>query len=358
MKRSSGSRLRFLRGAVVGALVLGAGAGVGWAAATVFRPPADDIVEATYTLVQVEHGTVSSSVGLTVGAEWTVQPAGVNRATGVVTAISVGYGDNVGTGTELYRVDERPVLVAAGAVPAYRDMAPGSAGRDVAQLQTLLTEVGLYTGPIDGKMGAGTVAATKAWQRGLGVADTGVVAASDLVFVPALPARIALDGEVVAPGASVTGGEPVVNVLSQAPVFTAAVTDTQAAQIPVGTTVEVGSEGVGGPWSARVESYATGADGGPIAVLVGADGSAVCAAECDVVPALGRTIYSAQALIVRPVEGLVVPSAALVTLADGATAVVAEDGARVPVEVSASARGMSVVEGIEAGAQVRVPATG
>lgn len=338
--------------------MLTAGVGLGWAAATVFIPPAESIEEATYTLVRVESGTVSSTMRLTVGAEWTTQPAGVNRAAGVLTAVTVTYGQSVDAGAVLFRVDERPVVIAEGDVPAYRALNHGTSGTDVAQLQDFLTQLGYYQGIADGKMGDATVAATKAWQRTIGVTATGVVQASDLVFVPTLPARVALDAETMTLGAALAGDEPVISTLSAVPVFTAAVTDAQAGQVPVGTAVDIEAGANRAPWRARVDSYTTGTDGGSVAVLTGLDGAALCAEECEVVPAQGRTVYSAQAQIVPPVEGLVVPSAALVSSADGTTAVVTDNGTRVNVEVTATALGMSVVTGVDPGVQLRVPAMG
>ena len=49
--------------------------------------------------------------------------------------------------------------------PVYpKPMSPGQRGDDVRTLQTTLKDKGLYTGPIDGIYGAGTVAAVKAFQ--------------------------------------------------------------------------------------------------------------------------------------------------------------------------------------------------
>ena len=43
-------------------------------------------------------------------------------------------GDKVGCGGVLYRVDDRPVLLLCGTVPAYRALHVGDAGQDVRQL--------------------------------------------------------------------------------------------------------------------------------------------------------------------------------------------------------------------------------
>ena len=57
----------------------------------------------------------------------------INRAGGIYTELP-GVGDKVDCGDVLYRVDDDPVLLLCGAVPAYRDLATGDQGRDVRQL--------------------------------------------------------------------------------------------------------------------------------------------------------------------------------------------------------------------------------
>ena len=54
---------------------------------------------------------------------------------------------------------------------------------------------------------------------------------------------------------------------------------------------------------------------------------------------------------------MVVPSAALRTAADGTVTVITADGTQVPVTQLASARGLSVVDGVMEGMQLRIPAS-
>ncbi|PPH69738.1 hypothetical protein C5C45_04425 [Rathayibacter rathayi] len=56
--------------------------------------------------------------------------------------------------------------------------------------------------------------------------------------------------------------------------------------------------------------------------------------------------------------GITVPTAALLTDADGSIAVTDDQGLEHAVTVTASARGMSVVDGVTEGLPVRVPAQG
>ncbi|WP_431798786.1 peptidoglycan-binding domain-containing protein [Microbacterium kunmingense] len=276
---------------------------------------------------------------------------------GVVTSVAVSPGGEVTQGSVLYTVDLRPVVIAAGEVPAFRALQLGSQGPDVAQLQEMLAALGHYAGPTDGRAGAGTDAAIRRWQRSLGVSPTGVVELGDLVFVPRLPTRLSLDANVISRGKTVSPGLEVVQVLADAPQFTVALTETQAGAVPAGTRVEVTSP-EGGTWAAVASDQNRDDASGTVTVkLLGADGGTVCGTECGQVPVSGDVLLASRVITVETVTGLVVPSAALTTDSSGATAVVlGQNGARAPVTVQASARGMSVIDGVPEGTRVRVPA--
>lgn len=328
----------------------------GWAAATVLRP-ADDPLEATaFTYVTVEQGSVGSSISLNTVAEWTPTPVGSNQAAGVVTGVAVQPGDEVSQASVLYTVNLRPVVVAQGEVPAFRAIELDAQGADVAQLQAMLQSLGLYAGAVDGEAGSGTVQAIMAWQKNLGVAQTGVVALGDVIFVPTLPTRVSLDPEVIARGASLSGGEEVVLGLPPAPEFALPVTEAQAGMIPTGTQVQITAPD-GSVWEAVSTDQVADVETQTIIVgLAAPDGGVVCGESCGLVPVTGEARLSSVIVTVPTVEGLVVPSAALVTDASGEVAVIDEAGARMAVAVVTSARGMSVVEGVEEGTRVRVPA--
>jgi hypothetical protein len=107
----------------------------------------------------------------------------INRAHGVYTELPE-IGDEVGCGGVLYRVDQRPVLLLCGAVPAYRALHVGDAGQDVRQLNRNL------------QVRAGDVFTTKTekalagLQRRTGIHLTGSLGLGDAVFLPE-PVRIA-----------------------------------------------------------------------------------------------------------------------------------------------------------------------
>lgn len=337
-------------------LLLLAGAGVGWAGAAVLVPPSNVLDATPFTYVDVVPGEVGSSISLNTAAEWSLVLVGSNQAVGTVTGVNVTAGQEVMVGATLYSVNLRPVVIAQGDVPAFRALAQDTVGADVAQLQRALSSLNLYRGSASGAFTSATTTAVKAWQKALGVPQDGVVQPGDVVFVPTLPTRVSLDTEVVTRGAVLIGGEPVVSGLPGAPAFTVPVTETQAVLMPTGTRVEITSP-EGGLW----EGYATdraGDDSTGIVVNVqGKDGAVLCGDGCAQVPVEGQTLLSSRIVTVETVTGLTVPSAALLSNADGTVSVIDADGVEHPVTVLTSARGISVIMGVDEGLSVRIPAT-
>lgn len=331
-------------------------AAVGWAGSIALHPAEEALAVAPFTFVKVADGEVGASVALNAVAQWTPRPIGVNRAAGIVTSVDVTAGDEVTQGAVLYTVGLRPVVVAQGKVPAFREIGRGSEGPDVEQLQTMLAELGLYAGPADGRAGGGTVDAIAKWQRGLGVTPTGVVEPGDVVFVDALPARVMLNGELVARGATLGGGEDVLLGLPKTPRFTVRLTEGQAAKAPPGTRVEIASPS-GATWVALAGKHTPRTESGAVSVVLVGDGDAsICGDQCGELSVMGEAVLPARVVTVETVRGLVVPSAALTTGAGGALAVIDKRGERIPVKVVAAARGMSVIEGAMKGTAVRLPA--
>lgn len=347
-------RRRWLSVGGVGLCALLVGAGIGWAGSVVLTPAEDVLASTSFTTVEVVQGEVGSSINLNTAVEWTPIPVGSNRASGTVTTVNVAPGDEVNQGSVLYTVDLRPVVIVQGEIPSFRSMSIGTSGTDVKQLQTMLASLGFYSGTQDGEFGYLTSKAVGKWQKSLGITADGVVQAGDVVFVPSLPTRVALDPGVIKRGAAVTGGEPVVKGLPPAPAFTVPVTDSQASLMPNGTRVEIASGS--SKWEAYVVDHVSDPENGTKMILSGKDGSIICGGECGTIPVLGQTLLLSKIVTVESVIGLVVPSAALLSGADGTVSVIDEEGHHHKVTVQASARGMSVIDGVGPGLRVRVPA--
>ncbi len=351
-EQSSRARRGLRLAGLVVAVALTAGA-MGWAAATVLLPRAGAAGDASYTLVEALEGEVASSIGLTAVVGWTTQPLAANLAPGTVTSVDVVAGDEVGQGQVLYRVDLRPVSIALGETPAFRDLVRGARGPDVAQLQAMLAALGYDPGAADGVFGRATARAVAAWQTASGIPSDGVVRIGDIVFVPELPVRIRLD-EAVVRGARLAGGEPAVVALG-APDFRVAVTPSQAAVAQPGTSITVVAPS-GARWPAAVAEQSLDENRQTWLVLTGQDGAAVCGEACAEIAPGGLAQLPAELVNVPLTRGVVVPTAAVRSDATGAV-LVAADGTLIPVTIVASARGRSVVEGVEPGMRVRAPAT-
>ena len=140
----------------------------------------------------VEQGPLSSMVTLNGILTYRGRPDGspyaaINHARGTYTKLPE-TGDQVGCGDVLYRVDEHPVLLLCGTVPAYRDLRRGANGKDVRQLNRNLRDLGYDAG---GRVfTAKTETALKQLQRRRGAGATGTLAVGDAVFLPR-PLRIA-----------------------------------------------------------------------------------------------------------------------------------------------------------------------
>lgn len=328
-----------------------------WAVATIVRPSEDQLDEESFTYATVEAGEVGSSISLSTTVSWSSEWVGTNQSAGVVTGVAVTAGDEVVQGSILYTVNLQPVVIAQGEVPAFRAVGNATTGKDVAQIQEMLADLGYYSGAADGIAGTTTVSAITAWQKATGASPTGTVEMGDVIFVPALPSRVMLDTGLVSRGATLGGGENVVMALSASPTFTLPVTDAQSTMMPTGTRVMIASPG-GGEWEAYTADRLRDAQTQTIDVtLVGKNGAVICGDECSRIPATGQSTLSSKVITVEPVTGLIVPSAALVTTATGQSAVLDDTGAQIAVTVTASARGLSTVEGVPEGTRVRVPAS-
>ncbi|MFT4216529.1 MAG: biotin/lipoyl-binding protein [Micropruina sp.] len=335
-----------------GVALLVAGTGIGWAASVVTREPPEVASEALYAEVEAVSGEVSASVATVVTVTWPTSRAAVNQASGIVTGVNVRRGDRVEAGDALYRVDERPVIVAKGRVPAFRDLKAGMAGADVQQFTALLKAKG-YLRATSGTMTPAVVAAATTWQRRLGVEATGVVRRGDVLFVRTLPVRVVLDPKAFRVGAEIGSGQASVDSLGAAPVFTATFGETQARQVAAGMTITVTSGSQA--WTGRLGALTTGADNQSAARITGPTGGSLCGKDCGAIPLSGTTRLNGVTEVQAPVPGVVVPVAALASAADGSVAVIGADGSRIPVTVNARARGMAVVQGLAAGTKVRVP---
>jgi peptidoglycan hydrolase-like protein with peptidoglycan-binding domain len=170
---------------------------------------------------KVEKGALSALVSgagtLTYRARADGAPyAVIDQASGVYTQLPEA-GDKVGCGGVLYRVDNRPVVLLCGRVPAYRALHEGAKGPDVRQLNRNLRQLGydadahVRIDPGDDAFTSKTQRALRVLQREKGVGVTGALATDDAVFLPEAVRIAKVTGQV---GAPARPGAPVLSATS------------------------------------------------------------------------------------------------------------------------------------------------
>jgi peptidoglycan hydrolase-like protein with peptidoglycan-binding domain len=140
----------------------------------------------------------------------------VNQAGGVYTQLPEA-GDKVDCGGVLYRVDNRPVVLLCGTVPAYRALHVGVTGPDVRQLSRNLHQLGydadahVRIDPADAAFTSNTEQALRVLQRKKGVGVTGELATGDAIFLPEAVRIAKVSGQL---GGSARPGAPVLSATS------------------------------------------------------------------------------------------------------------------------------------------------
>jgi peptidoglycan hydrolase-like protein with peptidoglycan-binding domain len=328
-------------GAATAAAVGFGGGGEGTADASGLPPASATVDRETLRDVQTETGTLGY------GSEQTL----ANRLAGTVTGLAA-TGATVGRGEVLYRLDDHPVVLMYGSVPAFRPLSPGIEGPDVAQLEKNLEKLG-YTGfTVDDEYTYATADAVEAWQEDLGLPETGVVDLGPVVFAPGklrVGSYEVVVGDVVAPGQAVyawTGTERVVTVQLD-------VGDERLAEdgTPVTVRLPGGTEVAGEVTGVQTvietaEGDAPGEEGEPETVLEVTVSVEDPAALADFDQASVEVAFTAS----EREDVLTVPVAALLALREG--------GYGVEVIEGASSRIVAVETGLFAGGRVEVTGEG
>lgn len=332
------------------ALVVAAGSTV-WATSMLLTPSqadADSTQNAVPTFT-AEIGEIGESTSVQANVVFTRGPSAIAGNSGTITSIRIDPAVPIQSGDVLFTVDLRPVVAVTGATPAFRAIGPGVSGSDVAQLQRFLKGLGHYSGPVDGKAGGGTAAAIRVWQKTLGVAADGVVHHGDILFLPDLPVRgFVMEGLQV--GSMVSPGQEVIATVRERPLVTVSA-DGGGARFAPGMTARfnVGGRDLVGVLAGPQR----GGDGLLAYSVVEEESSAsVCDAECAESFPLTGGQTGVQVELISPVRGVVVPNSAIAVLPDSSLVVRTQAGEEIPVVVVASGQGMSVVEGLDAGAVV------
>ncbi|MEV0459185.1 peptidoglycan-binding domain-containing protein [Catellatospora methionotrophica] len=339
-RRAGGSRRGLSRRSVV---VAAAGLSVGGAGALLAvlrRPsttaPAAPPAPSTGTITRTTLVDVMTVQGqLAYGPELGVE----SRLAGTVTELPP-VGKIVSRGQVLFRIDDTPVVLLYGRVPAYRTLTagrraadpastpgageappgqgqnppgtvPASHGADVKQFEDNLRALGYREHTPDDRYNSQTASAVRRWQEKLGLAQTGEVELGRVVYAPG-PVRIAKHE--ITPGSVATG--PLVRTTGATRLVTALVPARNQAIVKAATKVTI-SLADGTEVTGTVSAVSTAAEGQPGAsqepmldVVLRLDDPA-SVDGLDDGPARVRFVVQERA------DVLVVPVGALLALAEG-----------------------------------------
>jgi multidrug efflux pump subunit AcrA (membrane-fusion protein) len=220
--------------AVVGAILVVSGGDEATSAAQ--EPPANTVA--------VERGPLSNLVSaygtLTFRARADGSPhTAVNQARGIYTELP-SAGDTVACGDVLYRVDEKPVLLLCGGVPAYRSLHRGDVGDDVRQLNlnlhTLGDDAGSEINPGDNTFTDRTRRALEVLQHDMGLDVTGALEIGDAVF---LPESVRIGNVTALLGGSAQPGAPILDATSDTPEVLVSLDPSQRGAVKAGDRAQV-----------------------------------------------------------------------------------------------------------------------
>ncbi len=149
-----------------------------------------------------------------------------------VTAVGVAADDEVEAGTELLRLDGRPMLAVAGTTPYWRPLQRFvDDGPDVEALELFLDEAGFSPGTVNQEFSSATRDALEDWQEANGYPVDGRFLPTDLAIHdwPAVVGSVGVDvGDSVAPGS------PLVSFVEQDLTIAVAVDPTDRSRLEIG----------------------------------------------------------------------------------------------------------------------------
>lgn len=189
----------------------------GVAGTVTWVPEAGTIVEPGDRLFAIDdkpvllvEGEIPAYRAFQLGDTTATLPAGKN---GVLTWLP-DEGDVLDSGAVIARIDEEPVVVLEGSLPMYRTLREGVEGEDVRQLEEALVDLGYDPDgnvTVDDDFTSATETMVERWQEDLGVDETGRVLIGDMVFAP-VPGQVLSQQTLV--GTNVSPTTPILMVSS------------------------------------------------------------------------------------------------------------------------------------------------
>ncbi|RSM82492.1 peptidoglycan-binding protein [Kibdelosporangium aridum] len=326
-------------------LALGAviAAGLGFGGSPDPKPASSTLPPATATVTRqtlVDTQTETGELGY--GDAVTVN----GKLSGTVTSLPA-KGSIVDRGKAIYHVDNSPVVLLYGGLPAYRTLTTGLDGADVKQFEENLAALGYKGFTVDDEYTAATATAVKKWQRDLGLDKTGTVEPGRIVYATG---QIRVDSHKAAVGdearsalLTYTAQGRVVRVELDLSDQRLAVKDAPVrVKLPDGKTVDGKIVDTSTTVDEQENQSTT-----KIVVTVAAEEKAfegLDQASLDV-------IFTAS----KREKVLTVPVAALLALPEGGYGVQLTDGRVMPVQTGLFAGGRVEVTGVDEGVTVGMP---
>jgi peptidoglycan hydrolase-like protein with peptidoglycan-binding domain len=278
------------------------------------------------------------------------------RLGGTVTSLPAP-GTTIQRGQALYEVDDTPVVLLYGSLPAYRALSSGSDGADVKQFEQNLYALGYRGFTVDDKYSDSTATAVKKWQKDLGLPQTGTV---DLGRVVYATGEVRVDADKASVGDDSRPGGALLTYTGVARVVTVklAVTDQRLAVKDAAVTVELPDGKTAAGKIAKTQTVIDSGSNGSepttkIEVTVTLD-------DENALAGLDQAVVDVRFAASQRDNVLSVPVAALLALAEGGYGVQEVTGTTtriVPVQTGLFAAGRVEIsgDGVTEGMTVGVP---
>ena len=276
------------------------------------------------------------------------------RGSGTVTGLPA-EGATLARGKALFHLDNKPVTLLYGTLPAYRTLSTGVKGSDVKLFEQNLWALGYRGFTVDSTYSYSTSVAVKKWQGALGRTKTGAVDPGEIVYSNG---EVRVDSLSTQVGALVGPGVAVEKITGTTPLATVDLDMSSARLARNGAAVQVtlpDGKVVGGKIIKVVTVMTPGTNGGAATTKI-----AVTIRFNTPVTTVGTAAVTVAFTAGEKKDVLTVPVTALVALAEGGYGVQVVDGTTtkiVAVETGLFADGRVEItgNGLAAGMKVGVP---
>jgi peptidoglycan hydrolase-like protein with peptidoglycan-binding domain len=157
------------------------------------------------------------------------------RLAGTLTMVPA-VGRAITRGKPLFKIDNKPVVLLYGSLPAYRTLAPGVEGTDVKQFERNLWALGYRGFTVDDTYSSATATAVRKWQKDLGLTRTGTVQTDRIVYAGG---AVRVEARKAEPGAQIGPGGQVLTATETARIATVDLDVADQRLAKVGSTVQV-----------------------------------------------------------------------------------------------------------------------